>query len=299
MAPFLTFAWIPGMMKVEIFRRSKRWVFAHRSVLLAATVAAVAAMSPPTLAQQDATEKSIERYRQMLSDPFANPGTLVADRGEILWAKPRGPRNAAMTACDLGLGAGVTNGAFVAMPRYFADADRVMDLEARLLWCMTTLQGFDPAEVTKTKFSSPGVDSDLEALTAYVAVQSAGMAFAAKLDHPREKQAYALGEALFFRRQGPMDFACATCHGEDGKRIRLQPLPQFDNPAQAREVIGTWPAYRVSQDALRTMQHRLYDCFWQMRLPPVEYGSDVTVALIMYLAQKGAGGIVAVPSIKR
>ncbi len=42
---------------------------------------------------------------------------------------------------------------------------------------------------------------------------------------PKEKEAVALGEALFVRRSGPFDFACATCHEAKGMRIRLQGLP--------------------------------------------------------------------------
>jgi sulfur-oxidizing protein SoxA len=48
-----------------------------------------------------------------------------------------------------------------------------------------------------------------------------------------------------------------------------------------------------------TMQHRLYDCYWQMRLPELEMGSDASVALIAYLADKARGGEIAAPSIKR
>ena len=62
------------------------------AVLAAAmTLAAghLTAQSPP----QDDSEKEIERYRQMLSDPFSNPGFLAVDRGEVLWAEPRGTKN--------------------------------------------------------------------------------------------------------------------------------------------------------------------------------------------------------------
>ena len=49
----------------------------------------------PSLAQDaiDASEKEIERYRQMLkADPWSNPAMLDVDRGEALWKTPRGPR---------------------------------------------------------------------------------------------------------------------------------------------------------------------------------------------------------------
>ena len=33
---------------------------------------------------------------------------------------------------------------------------------------------------------------------------------------------YEVGKRLFFMRGGTHDFSCASCHGEEGKRIRLQ-----------------------------------------------------------------------------
>ncbi len=85
-------------------------------------------------AQDAATEKAIERYRQMLrEDPWSNPGLLDSDRGEALWKTPRGPKNVTLEQCDLGKGPGKVEGAFAELPRYFKDADRVMDVETRLL----------------------------------------------------------------------------------------------------------------------------------------------------------------------
>ncbi len=86
-------------------------------------------------------------------DPWSNPGHLEADRGEALWRKRRGPRNASLEACDLGRGPGRVEGAFAELPRYFRDADRVMDLEARLVWCMETLQGFARADIVERPYS--------------------------------------------------------------------------------------------------------------------------------------------------
>jgi sulfur-oxidizing protein SoxA len=109
----------------------------------------------------------------------------------------------------------------------------------------------------------------------------------------------ALGEALFYRRSSLNDFSCQTCHGQEGQRIRLQKLPYFNNREDAQATMGSWPTYRVSQASLRTMQHRIWDCYWQMRMPNVGYTSDVTVALISYLTKKAEGGVIEVPSIKR
>ncbi len=269
------------------------------AVLAAAmTLAAghLTAQAPP----QDDSEKEIERYRQMLSDPFSNPGFLAVDRGEVLWAEPRGTKKASLEACDLGEGPGKLEGAFAKLPRYFADADRVMDTEQRLLWCMDTLQGLDTKEVVTRRFSGPGRASDLEDLTAFIANKSSGMKIQPQLSHPKEIEMAAVGEELFYRRGGVMDFSCATCHAEEGKRIRLQGLPNLSTPgAAAQATMASWPTYRVSQSALRTMQHRLWDCYRQQRWPVPEYGSDSLTALTVFLQKQATGGEIAVPSIKR
>jgi len=258
------------------------------------------ALAAPVLAQED-TEKQLEKYRQMMkADPWSNPGLLDADRGEDLWKKARGPKNASLEACDLGKGPGKVDGAFAELPRYFADADKVMDVEARILWCMEQLQGFDRAKLVERPHPGGGAPvKDVGAIATYVASRSSGLKFNAKLEHPKEKEVLALGENLFFRRMGPMDFACATCHADTGKRIRLQPLPYLSKPAEARSVVGEWPAYRVSTTHVMTMQHRVFDCFWQMRLPEVELGSDVSVALITYLVKTANGGDINAPGMKR
>ena len=269
------------------------------AVLAAAmTLAAghLTAQAPP----QDDSEKEIERYRQMLSDPFSNPGFLAVDRGEVLWAEPRGAKKASLEACDLGEGPGKLEGAFAKLPRYFADADRVMDTEQRLLWCMDKLQGLDIKEVVARRFSGPGRASDLEDLTAFIANKSSGMKIQPQLSHPKEIEMAAVGEELFYRRGGVMDFSCATCHAEEGKRIRLQGLPNLSVPGTAAQAtMASWPTYRVSQSALRTMQHRLWDCYRQQRWPVPEYGSDSLTALTVFLQKQAAGGEIAVPSIKR
>jgi sulfur-oxidizing protein SoxA len=262
---------------------------------------AAAACAGPLARAQDDTERGVERYRQMLKeDPWSNPGLLDADRGEALWKEKRGPKNASLEQCDLGKGPGQVDGAFAELPRYFKDADRVMDLEARLVWCIEKLQGFERAEIVKRPYSKANQKgSELEALATYVAHKSNGLKFTPQLAHPKEREALKVGEALFFRRQGPMDFSCSTCHADSGRRIRLQGLPFLSKPEEARKVIGEWPAYRVSQGTVMTMQHRITDCFWQMRLPLIDYGSDVAIALTAYLVNQAKGGEITAPQIKR
>jgi sulfur-oxidizing protein SoxA len=117
--------------------------------------------------------------------------------------------------------------------------------------------------------------------------------------HPMEKEAYELGRKLFFHRAGPWDFSCASCHGEEGKRIRMQDLPVLSKPAAARPVVVTWPAYRVSNSQFKTMQWRLNDCYRQMRMPEPIFASEATVAITTYLTATGKGEPYRGPGTKR
>jgi L-cysteine S-thiosulfotransferase len=269
--------------------------------MVLAAAGAAFALSSVALAQDDATEKGLEKYRQMLrEDPWSNPGLLDVDRGEELWKTPRGPKKVSLQKCDLGKGPGVVDGAFAELPRYFADAGRVMDAETRIMWCMEKLQGFKHADLIKNPHPKGGQPvHELGAIATYVANKSSGMKFASHTENPKEKDAIALGEALFWRRSSTHDFACATCHAASGLRIRLQGLPYLANPEEARKVVGQWPAYRVSNTHVMTMQHRLLDCYWQMRMPRLELGSEVSVALTAYLVNNARGGTIAAPGLKR
>ncbi len=237
-------------------------------------------------------ETGLEQYHAMLADPFANPGWFAVDRGEELW-------EAGLQDCDLGLGPGVVEGAYAQLPRYFEDADRVMDADTRIAWCREELQGIPFAESAKNAFSGKKGDSEMQDLTVYVAAQSEEMAISIPKAHPKEQEAIAIGEELFFRRSGKLDYSCATCHGNSGSRIRLQELSQMNSPEEAGPVMASWPTYRVSHETVRTMQHRMWDCHWQMRLPDIDFGSDATIALIAYMNDVGAGAPMASPSLKR
>lgn len=240
----------------------------------------------------------IAEYREMFGDE--NPAVFWEMRGESLWKTPRGPKNASLADCDLGLGKGVVKGAYAQLPRYFADTGRVQDLESRIVSCVETLQGISRDELLKVPFGN-GDDhrSQMEAMVAYVAGASRGAKIAVPFEHPQEKAAYALGEKIFYYRAGPHDFSCATCHAADDKRIRLQKLPNLTRPDDARAAYTSWPAYRISQGELRTMQWRLNDCFRQQRLPELIYGSEVSVALTMFLAKNADGGVLDAPGLKR
>ena len=105
--------------------------------------------------------------------------------------------------------------------------------------------------------------------------------------------------SLFFARTGLYDFSCASCHGTEGLRIRMSDLPVLSKPGPARAAMSTWPAYRVSNSQMKTMQWRINNCYRQMRTPEPDWGSELVNAMHMYLMVTAKGGTFAGPGTKR
>ena len=274
-----------------------------RGAAVAATPNRIAAVLPglawPAAPAAPSMHEAIEDYRARIADD--NPAELAVAKGASLWREARGPRGASLRRCDLGLGPGIVAGAAARLPRWFADTGAVMDLEARIVHCMTTLQGFDrEALIAKPFAGAVEPTTDIEAIAAFVVDAARGATIDVPQERPEEVAAYRRGRALFHYRAGPYDFSCASCHGSAGHRIRLQELPDLSRPGPtARATYATWPAYRVSQGALRTLEWRLADCFRQQRWPRLRYLSPVAIDLATFLGVNANGGTMDAPGLKR
>jgi sulfur-oxidizing protein SoxA len=260
-------------------------------------VIGAAGFAAAALALAAGQSDEIAKYRQLLAD--GNPAELWEMRGEELWLQKAGPNNVSLEQCDLGKGPGILKGAYAELPRYFKDTKKVMDLEQRLKHCRITLQGLTEEQASAQPFSATGKASDIEPMVAYITAQSRGIKMNVPMSHPEEKRAYEIGKKLFFYRGGSHDFSCATCHSADQMRIRMQDLPNLTTKAGAQAGYTTWPAYRVSQGEVRTMQHRLNDCFRQQRFPEPVYASEAITAMTMFLARSANGGVYQGPALKR
>ena len=266
-----------------------------KHVLMASALMTSLVMAGAALAQKS-TAEGIAEYRAMIAD--GNPADLFEAKGEELWKTKRGPKSASLERCDLGLGAGVVKGAWVQLPRWFADTQRVQDVESRLLTCMESLQGFDAAEIAKTPFGR-GEKANVTALATMISAASRGQKVSLPQNHVEERRMFELGKRAFYFRGGPMDFSCSACHNSDGKRVRLQDLPNLTKNPGDGIGFAAWPAYRVSNGQMWTMQHRLEDCYRQQRFPYPGFASDVTIALGVYMGVNAKGAESIAPSIKR
>jgi len=126
-----------------------------------------------------------------------------------------------------------------------------------------------------------------------------------------DQQAMALMKASF-RDQGiakvdrlNQDLGQAACStdaevsDEVAERIRLQDLPNLTKNPGDGIGFAAWPAYRVSNGEMWSMQLRLNDCYRQQRFPYPGFGSEITVALGTYMGVNAKGAESIAPAIKR
>ena len=278
----------------------KTWLSLPIALAVAGMAHAAPGQKPEEVLDGLINKSSIKTYLtqspqniMMLPD---NPAWDVVEAGEKLFKQARGPKNASLEKCDFGKGPGVLEGAYVEMPRYFADTGKVMDIDTRLAYCMSTLQGFtndDPAIKQKH-----GSNTDIMKLQSYIASKSNGYAWNPPMNHPLEKAMRDAGEVMFYRRSGTMDFNCAACHAQTEKRIRASVLPSIYDPMDWSKAMS-WPAQRTSHDQVRSSQHRVLECLWQMRYPNIKNGSDASIALISFWTDAARGQPAILPDLKR
>ncbi len=96
-----------------------------------AIAALAAALCAPIVFGQNAADE-IEKYRAGAAGRQSGRAVGSARRRRC-GSSRAGRRRSRSSSATSGSGPGVVKGAYAQMPRYFADADRVMDLETRLV----------------------------------------------------------------------------------------------------------------------------------------------------------------------
>jgi sulfur-oxidizing protein SoxA len=259
---------------------------------------AAKAVAAPVAEVKDAATLEFEKFRAEMED--SNPAELFEMKGQEQWKAKRGPKNVSLAeSCDLGQGVGKLEGAYVKMPRYFADANGVMDAERRIVWCMVEKQGFKFDDIASKPFANANFTPDITNLVTYVAGHSRKMKIDVPLADPKVREAWEIGKEIAAYRAGPYDFSCNTCHGSDGKRIRMQNLPNISTPTGAMSGVQGWPGYRMTGGVMLTHQWRMGDCFRQQRFPQPKYASDAVTYLLTYMIGNANGQVYKGPGIKR
>jgi len=244
-----------------------------------ACVAAVAAEIAPG-DRKSGAEFMSPQTRAMQADDSANPGMLAALEGEALWAQKAGAANLACADCHKDAAASM-KGVAARYPRFDEGANRPIDVQGQVNACRQTRQQAEPL-----RFES----RELLALVTYVGLQSRGMPVAPP-DDARLKPFLENGRALFHRRIGQLNFACAQCHDENwGRKLGSAPIPQAHANA--------YPIYRLEWQDMGSLQRRLRNCMNGVRAEPYSLGSLEFIELELYLAERAKGMPVETPGVR-
>lgn len=212
-----------------------------------------------------------------------HPGHLAVDEGQAL-VKKLAARNPAFLTC-LGEGTAELRGKAAFYPKFDAALGRIVTVEGRIEHCA----GSVPQE------SLPQGKPPNTKVSVYFKSLSAGTPIRVDLANQKVMDAYRRGEALFYRKTGQLNFACASCHTPGsimGHKLRGEtPTTPFGDAAH-------YPTYRTPVGALESIHERFARCQGQTRSVAAKPGDPAYVDLEVFVTVLSNGYPVSVPSAR-
>jgi sulfur-oxidizing protein SoxA len=183
------------------------------------------------------------------------------------------------------------------LPKYLAGFPRYLDPAKKVV---TISQSIQMAAMAAGKPVPKLESKEMVKMSAYVKSLANGQKTSIDVKANKHMaQMHTLGQAVFEERRGGRGLACNSCHSPDiiGQRLRMQPLP--DLGAKETAAAGTWPAYRMTQSQMVTLDKRMQQCMKNALLAEIPLGSREMVALEVYVTNKTKGNPISIPSVKR
>lgn len=184
--------------------------------------------------------------------------------------------------------------AAVGYPQYDVKLKRVVTLEASINLC---LQLHNESEIEHANIHMMGP------LSAYARSLSDGLRLAVKVGTPAAKDRFDAGSALFARRIGQMNLACASCHVlQAGKILGAVPSDAVvKKPGALSPVVGqatSWPRLEPG-GIVRSLQRQYQHCMRRIGAEPFELGSDELNNLEYYHSFVSNGLAIRVLGVQR
>jgi len=214
-------------------------------------------------------------------DDFESPAFPAVDTGETLWNTAEGSEGKSCASCHDDAPDSM-KGVRAVYPKWNAALNRPHTMETQINECRTTRMG---AEEWKWEAKQ------MLAMTAYVGLQSRGMAVNVNTSEGEMPKWSAKGKELYYTRIGQFNMSCANCHEENyGKKLRADHLSQGH--------INGFPTYLLGWAGLASSHWRFSGCMARIRAVPYTSGSDEFTALEVYLAARGNGLAVETPAVR-
>ncbi len=213
------------------------------------------------------------------ADDFVNPGMIFVDQARDAWKAVDG--TAGKSCADCHGEPSSMKGLRATMPKWNDKAGKLYTLEDYINESRVKYMGAKP-----WKWSG----SDMTAMTALISLQSRGEVVNVKTTGPAAAM-WKKGKKIYYTRVGQLDMACSNCHEDNfGKMIRADHLSQGQ--------INGFPAYRLKNSKLNSVQARFKGCMKNIRAKPYKVGSDEFRALELYVASRGNGLMIEGPSVR-
>jgi sulfur-oxidizing protein SoxA len=210
------------------------------------------------------------------------PYEEAIEQGKILFEKPFPKTGGSYADCFPNGGIGIAH----RYPRWDGNKGEVDTLAQALNDCR---------ERHREKPLDPE-KGEIAQLLAYMAFTSRGRAIETVIpdDDPRALAAYEQGKDFYYRRQGQLNFACATCHVQNaGKRIRSEIL------GASLGHTANWPAYRLKWGEMGTLHRRFRECLLQIRAEAPAAQSPILRNLEFFLSYMSNGIPISGPSTRK
>ncbi len=231
------------------------------------------------------TRPKVEPYYGDNLDPTVNPAIIIAEDAMGLWNK-KGPAGKACADCHAGGPQQSMKGVATKYPTYVKKYKRVMSIEDFLSRHTPDTTGMDMLVES----------ADNLAITVLVKMQSNGMPVNVDVKSGKNKKAYERGMALYNKKVGLRNHACADCHDAQkggGKYLggRLLGVAQDG-------FTKHFPLWRTNFQRIWDMRKRFQWCMLPLGMNYLPADAVEYAELELYLTAFDNGKPISVPGIR-
>jgi len=241
---------------------------------------ALAAMSAHAGEPVSGYDYQTAEMQAMQDDDFANPGMMVVEAGEALFAIA-GNNGKTCASCHGNGGSKLDVKRIATYPVYSETLKKPVTLRGQIMSCRNERMNGPALKVTS---------EDALQLEAFVRRLALGQAVAVDVSGAMAPY-YQAGKKLFHTRWGQVDIACHQCHDyHAGRTFRGQTLTQGQS--------NGFPVYRYTSGEVVGLQKRITECLTNLRAEPYELGSEEYINLEIYMSARSNGLKIETPGIR-